>query len=561
MKTISIGIANPVASGGTISGTYPSGETRTSYISSGATLSIGNNTYTTGFTLTLGASSFTVTNPGQAIAAGTSVRLSMKTPSDNAGRTVDALARTVGYVEYPGSPIGNVTPDFVGQEIQDTTTGTFYRAAAATAYGWRRVDPIQQLLTNLIGVKPVGMSVTPGSTAGRTWSVKLTAPGDYDAVQLFYYHHDTSATTVLQAIAAVTDEERTSTINQVTRPIQSGTENNTLDDTTTPLGWKSIKWAGAATKTSAAGTATAPAVNISDWLPLQSIARRDGSSQPFVLVRVSITGGTSSFTNGTATGTGMEAATSANAGFIMQSRWEADAARNMVTNPAANNLTAGASNNTITIGVRFRCRKRGISLLMIGDSLTQNGSTSIFSDGYSGVGLQTMQAICALGVPCGFINHGMASQTMQTFQPPGIAAITNWAPNAVTMQGFSPNNSYSSTGVAGYQIQQEASLVQEAIAATRAGMGVPLVTTGIPSSEGTIASAAIDTLRKNWNTIIRAMGGGTYVADWDLLTSDGSSPARLIAAADSGDGIHYNATYAALLAAQQVTAVRGAFGV
>lgn len=468
---------------------------------------------------------------------------------------------TRDFKNYPGSPVGNVAPDFVGQQCQDTTTGTFYRAAAATAYGWRRVDPIQQLLTNLIGVKPVGMSVTSGSTAGRTWSVKLTAPGDYDAVQLFYYHHDTSATTVLQAIAAVTDEERTSTINQVTRPIQSGTENNTLDDTTTPLGWKSIKWAGAATKTSAAGTATAPAVNISDWLPLQSIARRDGSSQPFVLVRVSITGGTSSFTNGTATGTGMEAATSANAGFIMQSRWEADAAGNMVTNPAANNLTAGASNNTITIGVRFRCRKRGISLLMIGDSLTQNGSTSIFSDGYSGVGLQTMQAICALGVPCGFINHGMASQTMQTFQPPGIAAITNWAPNAVTMQGFSPNNSYSSTGVAGYQIQQEASLVQEAVSAARVGMGIPLVTTGIPSSAGTISSAAIDTLRKNWNTIIRAMGGGTYIADWDLLTSDGGSPARLLAAADSGDGIHYNAAYAALLAAQQVTIVRGAFGV
>jgi len=467
---------------------------------------------------------------------------------------------TRDFKNYPGSPVGNVAPDFVGQQCQDTTTGTFYRAAAATAYGWRRVDPIQQLLTNLIGVKPVGMSVTSGSTAGRTWSVKLTAPGDYDAVQLFIYHHETSATTVYQAIGAVTDEERTSTVAQVTRPIQAGTENNTLDDTTTPLGWKTFKWAGASTKTSAAGSATAPAVNISDWLPLQSIARRDGSAQPFVLVRISVTGGTSSFTAGTATGTGMEAATSSNAGFIMQSRWEADASGLMVSNPAANNFST-PSNNLITIGVRFRCRKRGISLLMIGDSLTQNGSTSIFSDGYSGVGLQTMQAICALGVPCGFINHGMASQTMQTFQPPGIAAITNWAPNAVTMQGFSPNNSYSSTGVAGYQIQQEASLVQEAVSAARVGMGIPLVTTGIPSSAGTISSAAIDTLRKNWNTIIRAMGGGTYIADWDLLTSDGGSPARLLAAADSSDGIHYNAAYAALLAAQQVTIVRGAFGV
>ena len=418
-----------------------------------------------------------------------------------------------------------------------------------------------QRLTNLISVKPCGVSVSNNSSAGRTWSVKLTAPGDFDAVELCISHGSTSSTTVYQAIAAVTDEERTSTINQITRPIQAGVENNTLDDTTTPLGWKSIKWGGASTKTSAAGTATAPVENWSDRLPLQSIARRDGSAFPFVLFRISVTGGTSSFTAGTATGGGMEAATAANGGFIMQSRWEADAAGSMVTAPATNHLTGSASNNTITIGVRFSCRKRGISVLWIGDSLTQNASTSIVADGFSSIGLRTAMTLSALGIPCGFINHGSSGNTMQVYQPPGLAAISSWKPNAVVMQAFSPNNSYSSASVAGYQVQQQAGLVQEVIAAAISARAIPFVATGMPSSASVIASAAIDAKRTAWNAILRAMGGGTHVIDWDAVVSDQASPARLLSAADSGDGVHDNETYVALRAAAGVPVIRNAFEV
>ena len=156
-----------------------------SYISSGATLSIGTTPYTTGFTLTLGASSFTVTNHGQSH-CGRNVRATEHEDAvDNAGRTVDALAYS-RLRRIPSSPSAT-SPDFVGQEIQDTTTGTLQGRRRRLHTDGGRVDPIQQLLTNLIGVKPVGMSVTPLN--GRTYMVrqKLTAHGDYDAVQLFYY--------------------------------------------------------------------------------------------------------------------------------------------------------------------------------------------------------------------------------------------------------------------------------------------------------------------------------------------------------------------------------------
>ena len=107
-------------------------------MSAGAVLVIGeNNVYTSGFSLTLGASSFTVTNPGAAILSGTTVRLALKTPAENAGTSLAALAATVGYVEYAGSPIGNLTPDFIGQRCQDTTTGLFYIAQTVTSAGWR----------------------------------------------------------------------------------------------------------------------------------------------------------------------------------------------------------------------------------------------------------------------------------------------------------------------------------------------------------------------------------------------------------------------------------------
>ena len=133
-------------------------------MSAGAVLVIGdNNIYTSGFSLTLGASSFTVTNPGAAILSGTTVRLALKTPAENAGTSLAALAATVGYVEYAGSPIGNLTPDFIGQRCQDTSTGLFYVAQTATSAGWR-------------------MSVVDGAIDIRSYGAKCDGQAVYDAV-------------------------------------------------------------------------------------------------------------------------------------------------------------------------------------------------------------------------------------------------------------------------------------------------------------------------------------------------------------------------------------------
>ena len=42
-----------------------------------------------------------------------------------------------GFLRYAGSPVGNLTPDFVGQECFDTTNLVWYVASATTSTAWR----------------------------------------------------------------------------------------------------------------------------------------------------------------------------------------------------------------------------------------------------------------------------------------------------------------------------------------------------------------------------------------------------------------------------------------
>ena len=138
MQTIDIPLSNPVASGATFTASYPTGKARKDYIQSGAILVVGQSTYTSP-TVSLGASSITITNPtGRAIAAGTRVILSLNSPAENAGSaSLGALARYAGHIEYAGSPVSALTPDFVGQRCLDATTGTMWVASTLLPSGWR----------------------------------------------------------------------------------------------------------------------------------------------------------------------------------------------------------------------------------------------------------------------------------------------------------------------------------------------------------------------------------------------------------------------------------------
>lgn len=410
--------------------------------------------------------------------------------------------------------------------------------------------------TNDIAVKPSGVSVSNNAAAGNTWCIKLAAPGHFDAVRIIIYHSSTSATTVYQSIVAVTETaSQASDINRW-RPVVGSTEYSTLDGVD-QYGWKSVKWSGSSTITSSAGTASAPVINVSDWVPLSSVPRADGGTFPLVMVRNYVSGGTSSFTGASS---GMATATSANGGFIIQAGWGTDTGL-YVTNPAANNPSGTQNDNVPTIGIQFRCRKQGISLIGIGDSITQNVVTT--ADGFSSIGWRAAAAISALGMPCGYVNNGVASQAADVYTAAGLNAITKLGANAVMIQAFSPNgpgSPYSTDASMRYGIQQQASLMQSLISAARGAKAWPFIATGVPCNSTNIPNASQDSYRTVYRDGILSMGKDVTPLNWDALVTDGASPARILAGYQY-DTTHPNEAAIALQAAQLVTALRARFGV
>ena len=48
----------------------------------------------------------------------------------------EVLAAAAGYVEYAGSPVGNLRPDFVGQKCLDTSNRVMWLAVGTTSVSW-----------------------------------------------------------------------------------------------------------------------------------------------------------------------------------------------------------------------------------------------------------------------------------------------------------------------------------------------------------------------------------------------------------------------------------------
>ncbi len=473
----------------------------------------------------------------------------------------EVLAAAAGYVENAGSPVSVLRPDFVGQRCFDTTNSLWYRAHGTTTTSWRldaqgvldssgnitglagvggKSALLRQFkLTNEIGMKPAGVTVNNNAGAGNTWCMKMAAPGDFDAVRVFYYNGVATGTTVVKAIVAATETALQDTDVNRWRPVVGGTEYSTLD-ATEQYGWKSVTWSGASSITPAAGSATAPTVVSSDWIPLRSVPRSDGSAFPLVHVRMNFTVSNSSYT---ASDISMNTATAANGGFIFQCGWGADASGLYVTAPAANNPSGAQNRNTPAIGVQFRTRKPGIAIIGIGDSLTQ--CAAVVADGFSSWGWRAAAAISAAGLPCGFVNNGVASQDASVFSVAGTNAITKWGANVVTYQSFSPNGPsappFNTDALMRYTVQQQSAYMQNVISAAKAAGAIPIIASPLPSLN--ITNASQDAYRLSYNTQVLTFASDRASMDWNAPFTDGASPARINSTylyATDGLGVHVN---------------------
>ncbi len=414
------------------------------------------------------------------------------------------------------------------------------------------------VLTNEIGMKLSGLSVSTGAGEGNTWVLKSVAPGDYDAIQLFIEHSETSATTTYRAIVASTETTSLATDSTIYHPVVGATEYNALDAVES-YGWKTVTFAGATSILATAATAAAPSEIASDWIPLSSVPRADGGTYPAYMIRLSVLGGTSSFGGSTAN---MNLATAANGGFIVQSYFATDATGLFVTAPGANSPYGEQSNGCPTIGVRLRMRKDGISLYGVGDSLTQNG---LVADGMSAFGLRVAAAISALGLPCGWVNGGFASRDMTVLTAANVSRIAAWKPNAVVIQGFSPNGpgaNYTTDAKMRYGVQQAAASVQSIVSASRAVGAKMFISTAVPSSSAVIPNASQDALRVAYNSTIMATKNRDITpVDFSALVATAAAPARISATYDYGDAVHINELGIALQAATLLPKIKTAFGV
>lgn len=81
------------------------------------------------------------------------------------------FAAQLGYLENAGSPVGSVTPDFIGQRCLDTTNGLLYTAVGATNADWQgggsqRVATTLTSATNNLTVGMLGQVVPYNNGTG-----------------------------------------------------------------------------------------------------------------------------------------------------------------------------------------------------------------------------------------------------------------------------------------------------------------------------------------------------------------------------------------------------------
>jgi lysophospholipase L1-like esterase len=375
------------------------------------------------------------------------------------------------------------------------------------------------------------------TTQANTYFSKFAVPCEFDAVKLVIYHHGSTTPTVKGVVAATETAAQDTDANRF-HPIVGGTAYNAVDGTEA-YGFKSVTWGGASTKAFAgSGTQFAPEVLISDLIPLSSVPRADGGTLPLLMARVYCDGSAQTITFVSQAGfSALRDPATANGGYIVQvgSR-NADAIATPGSTPAA------LATTTLSIGVILFSRRSGISLMTIGDSITQNDA--LVADKVSSWGARAAHALSTIERPISYVNAGCSGQTGATYTTNGLVQLGNLKPNVAHFSGWTPND-YSSPTAASLRlaVQKMAGNLHKFLDFCYTNKIVPIVSNGIPHSAATgLNTSALDAQRIAYNARLQEMAdeGLFYLADFDAELSDGATPAAIKTAYSAGDGIHPN---------------------
>lgn len=345
-----------------------------------------------------------------------------------------------------------------------------------------------------------------------------------------------------------TETAATDTTANLSDPIVGGTAYAVLDSTTDAYGWRSVTWGGASSVTAAAATTPAgqipntpampyviPSINVSDWIPLRSVPRADGGALPLLLLRFYIDGAANAF--GYAADSTkyllMRTPTAANRGRVIQM---GNIGNNGVTNPAFKPSSLGTT--AIPFAVRFRCRRRGVTVMFVGDSITENNA--LVADSMSNWGLRACADLSTPDFPVASVNCGCSSMPTTTFWQHGKQMLNAIKPDIAIYSVWSPNNQpFTDAALTRYKATNMLAQAQDFVDYCQQNGVTPILLTGIPYVSMT---ASTDPERKWLVSEINKMGAGGHciVVDTNAAIGNGATPERIKAACDYGDGIHPN---------------------
>ncbi len=404
---------------------------------------------------------------------------------------------------------------------------------------------------------PLGNQLGSAGAAGYTWYGKRQVPCEFDAIQLVIGQNITDTPTI-KAIVAVTETAAVDTDPNRYQPIVGGATYATVD-AAEQYGWRSVTWGGAASATFPVNALRSQFNRdflTSDIIPLSSVPRADGGAGNLLMWRIYASGATISFVGVTPLATPDQ---TTHGDLVIQSSYRS--AIDATTGGTINSLPGSITNSSLFVGVVLYSRGRAVSMIGIGDSITQQDG--LVADKVSSWGQRAAQLCIDAGIPTGWINAGCSGYPTATYQPQGKNQITTYKPHLALYAAWSPND--TSLGMTAAQlrgaIQTMAGRTMDFINHCAANGVHPILLTGIPYKKH-LNTAALDQQRKDYNARIRAMGeaGVCSVLDMDAIISDGGSPADLLpayqVAAESPNFLHINEAGTNAVAAELAALVK-----
>lgn len=372
-----------------------------------------------------------------------------------------------------------------------------------------------------------GRMGTFDNTTQQTFHAVFTLAQHFDAVRLIFANGTTGTATV--GVAKVSPLSDLSTASN---------QNNSGGT------WYSVTFGGSATGTipAAAGASFRRNYLLSDWISVSSLGRVDGGAFPALAVRAYIStsgtigvvgNGTDNFTNWATKPDGRI--------HIMRNQ-----GGDQVTAPAGFSSTTNVSQSPI-VGVQYAARGRVITVMGIGDSITDGRGTYI-GDGF---GIPACAAISDInGVAVEWANCGWAGANPTQILNAGLDALAYFSPDIVVLPNGTPNVSVAPLTTTGISTSRQ--MLYRLLAECQTKRVIPLIWTWLPTNDTVKAWNSSDALRRAWNDDVRKLASsrGMLVVDADAVLAgeaNGSGQIQMLAGSTT-DGIHPNDTGNALLA-------------